>query len=91
MSKQRKKKAAGGDPYRRGYSNGVTAAVDALLDDLNEAGKLGWLQYDDDGFAVSCNGCVLAHEGFERLATRWQFAVGIKGHDGGSPEQAGTP
>jgi hypothetical protein len=43
MSKQRKKKPTGGDPYRRGYGNGVTAAVDAVLDDLDAAASwTGW-------------------------------------------------
>jgi hypothetical protein len=85
MSKQRKKRA-GGD-YKRGYSNGITAAVDALLDDLHEAGKLDWVEYDggEDGRATTCKGCMLRSQHFDALATRWEFALGIERHGGDSP------
>jgi hypothetical protein len=79
MSKQRKK-TAGGDPYRRGYGNGITAAVDALIEDLDAAGKLGWVEYDDGGRAETCKGCMLRSQGFDGLATRWEFALGIERH-----------
>jgi hypothetical protein len=85
VSKPRKKKPAGGDPYRRGYGNGIVAAVDAVIDDLAEAGKLGWVEYSDerDGRATTCKGCMLRSQGLDALATRWEFALGIERHPGG--------
>jgi hypothetical protein len=93
MSKQRKKKPTGGDPYRRGYGNGVTAAVDAVLDDLDAAGKLDWVEHgaDRDDRATTCKGCILRHEGFDVLATRWEFALGLERHGGDSPGYVTAP
>jgi hypothetical protein len=82
MTSKPRKRKTGGDPYRRGYGNGVTAAVDALLDDLADAGKLD-TEYDDDGIASVCKGCMLHDHGFHGQATRWEFAVGLDRHPRG--------
>lgn len=75
-----RKKRPSNDQYKRGYSNGITAAVDALLDDLVEVGKV--TEGDDE----TCKGCLMRREGYHALATRWEFALGIKdGAEHGDP------
>jgi hypothetical protein len=92
MSKQRKRKPACGNPYRRGYGNGIVAAVAAVLDDLAEAGKLEWVEYSDDrgGLANARKGCMLRHEGLDALAIRWEIALGIERRGGDSPGYVAT-
>lgn len=76
------------DSYKRGYTNGVLAAVDALLDDLDEHGQLaGIAEYDEDGLALRCKGCLLAAAHFPRLSDRWNFVMGIS-HEPGTTEPA---
>jgi hypothetical protein len=86
MSKPRKKKT-GGDPYRRGYANGVQAAVEALFDDLHEHGMLDDLEYteceDGQERATMCNRCVLSAHHFPRLADRYGFVMGLERHPHG--------
>jgi hypothetical protein len=85
MSKRKKttgrRKTAGAGDYKRGYANGVAAAVDAMLDDLDEHGKLDWLEYEEDGRAKTCKGCVLTAQHFPRVADRFYFVMGIKHSD----------
>jgi hypothetical protein len=76
MTMRKKSRAAPGDSYRRGYSNGVVAAVDALLDDLAEAGRLDDVEYDEDGRSLTCKGCTIRYQGFDRLADRFDYATG---------------
>ena len=75
MSKRARKPQ--GDQYKRGYANGVRAAVDALLEDLEETGKLT-IDYDEDGLAMVCKGCLLHDAELHRLATRLEFTIGVK-------------
>jgi hypothetical protein len=76
-----KKKRPATDPYKRGYANGIAAAVDAVLDDLEELDKANGvfdeIEYDEDGRATTCKGCMLRNKGHHALATRWEFALGI--------------
>jgi hypothetical protein len=78
------KRKHGGDPYKRGYANGVLAAVDALFDDLAERGDLDDVNYVDHGDgeqrAEVCTGCLLASKGFQHTYDRWSFVIGIDGH-----------
>ena len=67
-----------GDQYKRGYANGVRAAVDALLGDLERTGKLTAADYDENGYSKSCIACLLRESEFHHLADRWQFAMGVK-------------
>jgi hypothetical protein len=77
-----KKRKAGrpADPYKRGYANGIAAAADAVLGDLEEHGQLH-IEYGDDGWSTQCKGCVLAAHHFPRLAERFRFALGVDRHE----------
>ena len=76
----RKKNARKPNDYRRGYTNGIQAAVDALIDDFDEQQLI---EYDEDeGRATQCKGCLLRSQGYEALADRWEFALGIERHLG---------
>ncbi len=75
------KRKPASDPYKRGYTNGVIAAVDALLEDLGERGDFeDDTEYftDDHGVERSsaCKGCELASRGFQHTSDRWSFAIG---------------
>lgn len=81
MSKRPKNSKRQADPYKRGYANGVQAAVEALMDDLDEHGVLDGLEYTDHGDgqerATMCNQCVLTAYHFPRVADRYGFVMGI--------------
>ena len=77
MATSKRPRKPQGDQYKRGYVNGVRAAVDALLDDLEVTGKLD-VEYDADGRAMVCIGCLLHGQELHGLADRWEFAMGVK-------------
>ena len=87
MSKQTRKHG-GNDHYKRGYANGVRAAVEALLDDLLDTGKLT-VDYDEDGRSQVCIGCMLHGQEFHRLAGRLEFVRGVK-HEPGQVQEGGA-
>ena len=87
MAKSKRPRKPLGDQYKRGYSNGVQAAVEAVLDDLQDHGRITADDYDEDGAGKYCIGCMLSREHFPRLAHRWEFAAGVK-H---GPEGTMTP
>ncbi len=80
MSKKQKPRKPA-DDYKRGYANGVRAAVEALFGDLEEHGLLDDLEYtecsDGQERATMCNQCVLTAHHFPRVADRYGFVMGI--------------
>jgi hypothetical protein len=81
MSKKQKPRKPA-DGYKRGYANGVLAAVEALMDDLGERGDLADVNYVDHGDGQersdTCTGCLLMGKGFPHTSDRWSFAAGIR-------------
>lgn len=77
MAKSRRPRKPPGDQYKRGYANGVRAAVDMLLGDLETTGRLT-VEYDDDGTSTECAVCLLRGQELHHLAVLAEFTRGIK-------------
>ena len=67
MSKRAKKPQ--GDQYKRGYANGVRAAVER---------PVLATQVAKPRLASVCKGCLLHGAELHQLATRLEFAMGVK-------------
>jgi hypothetical protein len=90
MAKKKKRTAPRGDSYKRGYANGITAAAEAVLGDLNEHGLLDDVSYGEDGYADDCNACILDGHHFPRLAGRLSFAYELAGGHGPHRQRDGA-
>jgi hypothetical protein len=80
----RRRAAQIAEARRQGYSQGILAAAVALMTDLERLGRLDdaeVVQTGEDGGKSVCSTCSMRRMGYADLATRTEFAIGVR--DGG--------